>query len=217
MLILASASPRRREILRSIGIDFRVIIPNWSEPPFVSGQSPARYAIANARSKALSVADRVNAGFVIGVDTIVVLDGKVLGKPEDRAEARAMLRKLSGRSHAVISGVAVAGPKPPMDADGRSPAGDRNSGIRVHRRSSAVSYRVLTGSEKSLVTFRPLTDMEIRRYVASKEPYDKAGGYGIQGRAGDFVTKVSGCYLNVVGLPVALLLRLLARAGWHER
>jgi septum formation protein len=148
-----------------------------------------RYAVENARLKALSAFDRVRAGFVVGVDTVVVVKDVILGKPETVADARAMLVLLSGRTHAVVSGVAVA-VKP----------GDR----------------VLTGSETSMVTFRELQEKEIQRYVASGEPLDKAGAYAIQGLAASFITRVSGSYLNIVGLPAYGLLVLLDKAGFRS-
>jgi septum formation protein len=124
---------------------------------------------------------------IIGVDTVVVCGKQVLGKPRSRAEARKMLKLLSGRTHTVISGVAV---------------------VRMPGRS------VLSAAEKTAVTFRRLRDAEIEEYIAGPEPYDKAGAYGIQERAGAFVRRICGCYVNVVGLPVGLLLELLEKSGW---
>jgi septum formation protein len=175
--------------------------PSASEKPAAVGHkpggSPARYAVACAKAKALSVAalfdrgrggQRTGAGLVIGVDTIVVCGKQILGKPRSRAEARKMLNLLSGRTHSVISGVAV------VQMPGRS---------------------VLTASETTTVSFRKLGADEIEQYIAGPEPYDKAGAYGIQEQAGIFVSRVSGCLLNVVGLPVPLLLELLRKSGWR--
>lgn len=191
-IYLASTSPRRRDLLRRLGIRFQVMTPAASEKPEAvghrAGSHPARYAVACAKAKALSVADRLDAGFVVGVDTVVVCGKQILGKPRSRAEAKKMLSMLSGRTHTVISGVAVV----------RMP-----------------EHRVLVASETTKVSFRSLGADEIEQYVAGPEPYDKAGAYGIQEHAGIFVSRVSGCLLNVVGLPVPLLLGLLRKAGWQ--
>jgi len=191
-IYLASTSPRRRDLLRRLGLRFQVMTPSASEEPdavgLKAGSTPARYAVACARAKALSVAERTGAGLVIGVDTVVVCGKQILGKPRSRAEARKMLNMLSGRTHSVISGVAV---------------------VRMPERS------VLTASETTAVSFRKLGKAEIEEYIAGPEPYDKAGAYGIQERAGIFVSRVSGCLLNVIGLPVPLLLELLRTSGWR--
>ncbi len=191
-IYLASTSPRRRDLLRRLGIRFQLLTPAAGETPAAvghkAGGAPARFAVACARAKALSVADRVGPGIVIGVDTVVVCGKRTLGKPRSRAEARKMLAMLSGRTHTVISGVAL---------------------VRMPGR------RVLTASETTAVSFRRLASDEIEQYVAGPEPYDKAGAYGIQEQAGIFVSRVSGCLLNVVGLPVPLLLGLLRKAGWQ--
>lgn len=190
-LYLASTSPRRRALLRNLGLRFRLLRPADVETGLLRDpalrRAPIRFARAAARAKALSAAGSVRRGLVIGVDTVVTIDGLILGKPAGRSEARTMLERLSGRTHRVISGVAVA--------------------IRP-------GARVLTGVETTRVTFRRLSPAEIERYIATDEPYDKAGAYGIQERAGAFVRRVCGCYVNVVGLPVGLLLELLERAGW---
>jgi septum formation protein len=191
-IYLASTSPRRRDLLRRLGIRFQVMTPSASEEPAAvglkAGGAPARYAVACAKAKALSVADRTGAGLIIGVDTVVVCGKQTLGKPRSRTEARRMLNMLSGRAHSVISGVAV---------------------VRMPERS------VHTASETTAVTFRKLGEDEIEKYIAGPEPHDKAGAYGIQEQAGIFVSRVSGCLLNVVGLPVPLLLELLRKSGWQ--
>jgi len=191
-IYLASTSPRRRDLLRRLGLRFHVMTPSASEEPdavgLKAGSTPARYAVACARAKALSVAERIGAGLIIGVDTVVVCGKKTLGKPRSRAEARKMLNMLSGRTHSVVSGVAV---------------------VRIPERE------VLTASENTEVSFRKLSADEIERYIAGPEPYDKAGGYGIQEQAGIFVSRVSGCLLNVIGLPVPLLFDLLRKSGWR--
>ena len=191
-LYLASTSPRRRDLLRRLGLRFQVMTPAASEKPAAVGHkpggSPARYAVACAKAKALSVTGRTGAGIVIGVDTVVVCGRQILGKPRSKAEARKMLRMLSDRTHSVVSGVAVV----------RMP-----------------ECRVLTATETTQVTFRKLGEAEIEEYIAGPEPYDKAGAYGIQEQANIFVSRVSGCLLNVIGLPVPLLLELLRKSGWR--
>ncbi len=191
-IYLASTSPRRRDLLRRLGIRFRVMTPTASEKPgavgLKTGSAPTRYAIACAKAKALSVAERIEAGLIIGVDTVVVCRGRTLGKPRSRAEASRMLTMLSGRTHTVISGIAV---------------------VRMPERE------VLASSETTEVSFRRLGEAEIEEYIAGPEPYDKAGAYGIQEQAGIFVSRVSGCLLNVVGLPAPLLLELLRKSGWR--
>ena len=189
-IYLASTSPRRRDLLRRLGLRFQVMPPMTSEEPdavgLKPGSAPARYAVACAKAKALSVAERTGPGLVIGVDTVVVCGRQILGKPRSRAEACKMLSMLSDRTHTVISGVAVV----------RTP--DR---------------KVLAAAETTEVSFRKLGADEIEQYVAGSEPYDKAGAYGIQEQASIFVSRVSGCLLNVVGLPVPLLLRMLEESG----
>ena len=192
MIYLASTSPRRRDLLRRLGLRFQVMTPTASEAPDAvglrTGSGPARYAIACAKAKARSVAERVGTGIIIGVDTVVACDKQTLGKPRSRAEARRMLKMLSGRTHTVISGIAVV----------RMP-----------------EQEVLASSETTEVSFRKLGQAEIEEYIAGPEPYDKAGAYGIQEQAGIFVSRVSGCLLNVVGLPVPLLLEILRKSGWR--
>ncbi len=190
-LYLASTSPRRRELLRRLGLRFRLVRPAVCEEELLARgmhASPARFALAAARAKALSVAPGIRSGLIVGVDTVVAVDGAILGKPRNRADARRMLKLLSGRTHTVVSGIAV---------------------VRMPGR------RVFARTESTRVAFRELGRHEVERYIATREPYDKAGAYGIQERAGIFVSRVSGCYNNVVGLPVELLLELLAAAGYR--
>ncbi|MDQ7859791.1 MAG: Maf family protein [Armatimonadota bacterium] len=198
-LVLASASPRRAELLRQVGLDFTVW-PSGAEdetrgvvPERPTGGGPGwtlDEVRARARQAALEKARAVAASrpdaIVVAADTMVVADGVVLGKPQTPAEAVAMLRLLSGRSHHVATGLAVVWAS----------------------RAVALAEAVTT-----LVQFRPLADGEIHRYVATGEPMDKAGGYGIQGRAALFVERVDGDYFAVVGLPLARLARLLDRVG----
>jgi septum formation protein len=175
-LVLASASPRRRELLAAAGFDADVDPVDVDEGQ-VPGEPPAAYVERVARLKAAAGASRHPARVVVGADTAVVVDGEVLGKPRDAAEACAMLRRLAGRDHDVMTGVAVA------------------SGGRVE---SFV--------ERTRVTMSPLAAAEIEAYVATGEPFYKAGAYAIQGGAGRFVTGCEGSYSNVVGLPVERLL-----------
>lgn len=179
-LVLASASPRRAELLHAAGYAFDVRPSGVAEWPYPGGD-PAGYAEALARAKAGGDADADHP--VVAADTIVVLDGAVLGKPADARDAAAMLRRLSGRTHEVITGVAV-------------------------RRDGAIR----SGAARTRVTFRPLTEADIDDYVRTGEPLDKAGAYAIQGAAGAFVTGLDGDADTVVGLSLSLMRRLLASA-----
>jgi len=182
-LLLASTSPRRKELLHRLGLKFTVI-PSLVEENDVPGL-PEEKARTWALLKAEAVARRFNGdGIVIGADTIVVLDGRVLGKPRDEEDARKMLGQLSGNTHTVITGLALI---------------NTRSGLRI---GEAV---------ESKVSFRTLSDEEIDSYIATGEPMDKAGAYGIQERGAGFVTHVQGCYTNVVGLPVSCLLTSLEK------
>lgn len=185
-LILASESPRREMLLRQIGLKFQVEASGADEN-VPEGSSARELAEKLAVDKARLVASHRDSGLVIGADTVVVLDGRALGKPVDDAEAAEMLRSLSGREHQVITGVAVV---------------DASSG---QTRSDAV----VTG-----VTFAPLSEDVIGRYVATGEPMDKAGAYGIQGFAALLIERIDGCYFNVVGLPLRRLAELLAEFGY---
>jgi septum formation protein len=182
-LILASASPRRAEILRALGHAFETV-PSEVPEDALDGEPPAEYVVRVARAKAAEVAARRASGLVVGADTVVVVDGRSIGKPVDDEDAKSMLRALSGRWHAVMTGIAV--------------------------RDAATGHEQV-GHEKTLVRFRELAEGEIERYVASGEPEDKAGAYAIQGRAMLFVDEIAGSYHNVVGLPPTLLARLLKR------
>ncbi len=185
--ILASASPRRVEILTTLGLDFVVRTSEVDERQ-IQGESPQQYVMRAAAAKADAVASELKSGIVIGADTAVVVDGHPLGKPENGEDAARMLRAISGRWHAVMTGVAVVG---------------------VESGQRAIDH------EKTLVRFRELTESEIDDYVASGEPSDKAGAYAIQGRGMLFVTEIAGNYQNVVGLPVPLLERLVRQIGEH--
>lgn len=184
-IVLASASPRRQQLLAETGLPFNVQVPAVDEDA-IDGPSPKELAQQRAWYKARAVARTLDRGLVIGADTIVVCQGQVLGKPRDPADARRLLRLLSGRSHRVITGVCVC----------QAPEG-----------------RAVVGAACTKVTFRPLTPAEIERYVATGEPMDKAGAYGIQGRGALLVERIVGDYFNVVGLPLTLLARLLKEFG----
>lgn len=190
-IILASASPRRAEILRSAGIAFEICATRVEESRR-EGESPVELVRRLAEAKARAAAEPSAAALfdepriLVGADTEVVVDGAVLGKPASAEDARAMLRLLSDRAHDVITGLALL----------RVPGGE----IRVEYESTRV-------------TFAAMSENEIADYVASGEPFDKAGGYAIQGRAGRYITRVEGCYFNVVGLPLARLYRLLREIG----
>jgi septum formation protein len=186
-LILASASPRRAELLRAAGFEFDVVPADVDERP-QPGEQPDAYVCRVALDKARAVAACLSDAVVLAADTCVVVDGLILGKPADGDDAARMLQMLSGRSHVVLTGVAVIGP----------------AGIRVEASSSHV---VVAG----------LSSVEIAWYVASGEPADKAGAYAIQGLASRFVEAVDGSYSNVVGLPVALVYRLLCEQGSMSR
>jgi septum formation protein len=185
-IILASASPRRAEMLEILGVSFELAPSNVNERPHPD-EAPSDYIIRLARAKVIDVARKKEAGLVIGADTIVVVDGKLLGKPEDREDAERMLRQLSGRWHAVMTGVALY---------------------------EAGTKREVVDYDKTLVRFAQLTEREIDWYVGSGEPMDKAGAYAIQGKGSIFVEEIAGNYHNVVGLPIPLVYRLAKRLGY---
>jgi septum formation protein len=179
-ILLASTSPQRRAILKQLGIPFEVMTPAYEEND-EAGASPSELVRAHAAGKARSVAERAGDRPVLGVDTAVVLDGKVYGKPGGAEEAAETLETLSGRKHAVVSGLCLLTP----------------------------AWEELA-EEATSVTFRPLTPRDIATYVGSSEWEGRAGAYAIQGLGAGLVERVEGDYLNVVGLPGALLIRLLA-------
>ena len=184
-IILASQSPRRRELLGQMGLTQFIIRPALGEETADPGLTPAQLVEALSRQKAEEVAGRSEPGdLVIAADTVVAVDGTVLGKPRDEVHAREMLSLLSGREHTVYTGVTV-----------------RRDG------------QVLTGHEATRVRFRPLSPAEIDAYVRSGEPMDKAGAYGIQGLGALLVEGIDGDYCNVVGLPVCRLGRMLVEFG----
>jgi len=186
MLVLASASPRRQDLLHSARISFTVQPADIDETPH-TGELPGAYAERLAREKALAVWRMRPQDSVLGADTIVVVDEIILGKPADAVDAARMLRLLSGRTHQVITGVCL-----------------------VHRHKlKSENPEVGVGSETTLVVMNELSDQEIQEYVATGEPMDKAGAYAIQGIASRWIPRIEGDYSNVVGLPVALVYRML--------
>ena len=186
-LILASSSPRRAEILANAGLPFSVLSSAVDESPH-PGETPEALVLRLANAKAdLVTARAVGPAIVVGADTVVVLDDKILGKPRSKEEARHMRQQLSGRTHSVLTGVAMV----------RLPDCER---------------RQFTDS--TLVHFRPVTEEEISAYLATEEPHDKAGAYAIQGQAGRYIPRIEGCYFNVVGLPLSRVLTELKTLGW---
>ena len=182
-LVLASGSPRRRQLLEMLGIRFRVVPPDVDET-YRNGEAPEAYVVRLARKKASAVAARAPGELVLGADTTVVVRGDVLGKPSSEEEAATMLASLQGRTHQVMTGVALA-------------AGDR------------VEHAL----DVTDVTFRPLDEATIRAYVATGEPMDKAGAYAVQGRGAMLVEGIRGDFFGVMGLPLRLVLELLERFG----
>jgi septum formation protein len=189
MLILASASPRRHELLSQAGVRFTVVAANINED-LLSGEPAAAYVQRLAEEKAQAVWNRHSASetagaplTVLGADTCVVCDGKILGKPVDTADARRMLEMLCGRTHAVLTGLAVV-----------------------------TGGKIVRDVEVTQVTFNQLSGREIAQYIASGEPMDKAGAYAIQGYAARWIPRIEGCYFNVMGLPIARTIALLAEA-----
>jgi septum formation protein len=186
-IVLASASPRRRELLEQAGIRFAVV-PSHIPEDILPGEMPEEHVLRLSREKAREVANRpdIAGRWFIGSDTIVLRDDVILGKPRDAAEAAAMLRSLSGRSHRVLSGYAVH---------------DRSGG------------NIMAGVASTAVWFKELTEAEIAGYIATGEPLDKAGAYAIQGLGAVFVPRIEGSYTNVVGMPLCEVVEALERLG----
>jgi septum formation protein len=204
MIVLASASPRRQELLRSAGIPFTVQPADIDETPH-EGESPRNCAQRLAREKALYVFKSRPGEWVLGADTIVVIDEAILGKPRDQNDAARMLRLLSGRTHRVITGVCLGGDKL---VRGQWSAASDAKPLETEERELRTWVEDAR-SETTLVTMGDLSDAEIRSYVATGEPMDKAGAYAIQGIASRWIPHIEGDYSNVVGLPVALVYRML--------
>lgn len=183
--ILASASPRRRELLRSVGLRFSVIPAHVNED-YVDGESPREHVRRLAYDKACTIARKKPEAWVLGADTIVVIDGKILGKPKNKSQARKMLFLLSGREHKVFTGYSI---------------------IRAAHRLSKTKI------VQSAVRFKKITPEEMTWYAESPEPYDKAGGYAAQGMGAYFIKAIRGSYTNVIGLPLCEVLEDLHCLG----
>lgn len=214
MLVLASASPRRQELLRNAGISFVVQPADIDETP-LAGEEARACAARLAREKALAVWRTRPKEVVLGADTVVAIDDKILAKPVDAEDAVRMLRLLSGRVHRVITGVCLVGSvasrqqEVPQD----SAPGEGQSRRNPYELLRTANGELRTGSETTLVTMSECSDEEIRHYVASGEPMDKAGAYAIQGMASRWIPRIEGDYSNVVGLPIALVYRMLRERG----
>lgn len=189
-IVLASASPRRRELLNQVGISVQVV-PSNAKESLLPDETPQAHVVRLSCDKAMEVASRPGqpGRWFIGGDTVVVSDGEILGKPVDAAEAEGMLQRLSGRSHRVISGYAVY---------------DRQTSRTI---SAAITTKVF---------FKDLTSQEIEGYIASREPFDKAGSYAIQGIGSFMVPRIEGSYTNVVGLPLCEVIAALEELGAIE-
>jgi septum formation protein len=184
--ILASASPRRREILRGLGLRFRVEPSNLKEPERNAAESPQDYVVRLATLKAREVGGRHKSGTIIAADTVVVVDGLILGKPAAKKEARSMLLRLSGRWHSVLTAIAVF---------------------------ECASGRTRAEYSRSRVHFRPLEKTDVDWYLSTGEFADKAGAYAVQGYASLFIDRIDGCYFNVVGFPVATFEQTCRKLG----
>jgi septum formation protein len=188
-LILASASPRRAKVLRDAGMPFTVISSEVDETP-IPRESPHDHVQRLASAKAEMVAARaVGPAIVVAADTVIAIENHIIGKPRSTEDARRALSQLSARTHSVLTGVTLI----------RLPDAERRSFVEVTQ-----------------VHFSSVSPEEISRYLATEEPYDKAGAYAIQGRAGRYIPRIEGCYFNVVGLPLARLSQELTALGWSE-
>ena len=186
-IILASGSPRRKMVLKMMGLPFKQTVSRVPEHNII--KDPGRHVLYYSRKKAEAVAGRIKQGLVLGADTVVASRNRIFGKPGSPAEARKMLQELSNKKHLVITGITLI---------------DAGSGTRV------------SGKESTEVIFRRLAKKEIDWYVKTGEPMDKAGAYGIQEQGCFLVNKINGCYFNVVGLPVVCLYNLLKKAGYFK-
>lgn len=179
--ILASASPRRQDLLRSVGLKFRTIPAHVNED-YLAGESPSRHVRRLSYNKAMVIAQKNPNSWVLGADTIVVIDGIILGKPQNKKQAKKMLEKLSGREHKVFTGFTI-----------------------VHKASGIYKTTVI----QSTVRFKIINPEEMKWYIDCDEPYDKAGGYAIQGKGAYFIQSIKGSYTNVIGLPLCEVLETL--------
>ncbi len=185
-ILLASTSPRRAGLLSMLELDFE-IVPSDIDETYRKGEGPEEHVKRLALEKAQAVMEKGYNGLILGADTVVVLDGKVMGKPKDKMGAFGMLKRLAGRIHMVYSGLALYEPKEDIEI---------------------VEYA------KTMVKLSPLKNHEAEAYLKTREPMDKAGSYGIQGIGGSLVEEVKGCYFNVVGLPLSLLRKMLNGLGY---
>ncbi len=185
-LVLASRSPRRYDILKQLGLQFETRPSEVDEDEFDNSIAPMDFVMNLAFRKALKVSQAITEGIVIGADTVVVIEGEILGKPQSEKEAIEMLTRLSGKEHSVFTGLAL---------------------LEVPDGRKSISFA------ETKVQFRSLERTEIEKYAATGEPLDKAGAYGIQGKGAILVEKIDGCYYNVVGLPVAKLINMLKEFG----
>jgi septum formation protein len=179
--ILASASPRRREAIQSIGLNFK-IIPAHINEDYLAGESPSGHVRRLSYDKAMVVAEKNQHSWVLGADTIVVIDGIILGKPENKTQAKKMLKRLSGREHKVFTGFTI-----------------------IHLGFEVCRTKVI----QSIVRFKTISPDEMNWYINCNEPYDKAGGYAIQGKGSYFIQSIRGSYTNVIGLPLCEVLETL--------
>jgi septum formation protein len=182
-LILASASPRRRELLRSVGLNFKTI-PAHVDEDYSEGENPQQHVRRLAQEKAQLIAQKYPRAWVLGADTIVVIDGLILGKPKNKTQAKEMLKKLSGREHKVFTGFTLT------------------------QAASKVSRSDIV---QSMVKFKKIGAAELNWYIACDEPYDKAGGYALQGKGAYFIKSIRGSYTNVIGLPLCEVLETLKK------
>jgi septum formation protein len=182
-LILASASPRRQELLRFVGLKFKTIPAHLNED-YIEGESPREHVKRLSQDKAIVIAKKYPNAVVLGADTIVVINKSILGKPENKYQARKTLRKLSGHEHKVFTGFTI-----------------------VHVASKIKQTKVI----QSAVKFKTISAAELEWYIACDEPYDKAGGYAVQGRGAYFIQSIRGSYTNVIGLPLCEVLETLKK------
>ncbi|PYS39536.1 MAG: septum formation protein Maf [Acidobacteria bacterium] len=182
-LVLASQSPRRKELLAILGYPFTVVPSSIDETP-AAGENPETFVVRVAREKGMEVASRVSQSVIISADTVVTINNQILGKPADEKDAARMLRELSGRGHWVLTAVTIV---------------------------NQMKQETLEGLERTQVWFSPLTDEQIFDYLRRENVFDKAGAYAIQGYAGVYIPKIEGNYFNVMGLPLPLVYRLLCR------
>lgn len=212
LLILASSSPRRQELIRLLGLAVE-LMPGDADESVEEGWTPAEIVEQLSLRKAESVRERAagSGGVIIGSDTIVVLDGQVLGKPKDEEDAVRMLSALQGRTHQVFSGVALVDSASARRDEAVDPV-DIGS-YKILSSSPEGKPKIMVGHTASQVTFRPMSEEEIRAYVKTGEPMDKAGAYGVQGIGSVFIEKIEGDFYSIMGLPLSLVYQMLLKLG----